>query len=99
MMGESDMNDKTNTLKAAIYGLAVGDAVGVPYEFWGRGTFECTDMIGYGTHNQPEGTWSDDTSMALATCASIKACGRVDVDDIRDRFRRWLKEGAYTPFG
>lgn len=39
------------------------------------------------------------TSMALATCASIKACGRVDVDDIRDRFRRWLKEGAYTPFG
>lgn len=90
------MNDKTNTLKAAIYGLAVGDAVGVPYEFRGRGTFECTDMIGYGTHNQPEGTWSDDTSMALATCASIKACGRVDVDDIRDRFRRWLKEGAYS---
>lgn len=56
-------------------------------------------MIGYGTHNQQEGTWSDDTSMALATCASIKVCGRVDVDDIRDRFRRWLKEGAYTPFG
>lgn len=56
MMEESDMNDKTNTLKAAIYGLAVGDAVGVPYEFRGRGTFECTDMIGYGTHNQPEGT-------------------------------------------
>ena len=93
------MNDNTNTLKSAIYGLAVGDALGVPYEFKFRGAFECTDMIGYGTHNQPEGTWSDDTSMALATCASIKACGRVDVDDIRDRFRRWLKEGAYTPFG
>ena len=66
------MNDKTNTLKSAIYGLAVGDALGVPYEFKFRGAFECTDMIGYGTHNQPEGTWSDDTSMALATCASIK---------------------------
>ena len=93
------MRDNTNTLKATIYGLAVGDAVGVLYEFRGRGTFECTDMTGYGTHDQPEGTWSDDTSMALATCTSIKACGRVDVDDIRDRFRRWLKEGAYTPFG
>ena len=99
MMGERDMNDKTNALKSAIYGLAVGDALGVPYEFKFRGAFECTDMIGYGTHNQPEGTWSDDTNMALATCASIKACGRVDVDDIRDRFRRWLKEGVYTPFG
>ena len=30
MMGESDMNDNTNTLKSAIYGLAVGDALGVP---------------------------------------------------------------------
>ncbi|MEI3329685.1 MAG: ADP-ribosylglycohydrolase family protein [Coprococcus sp.] len=97
-MAQSDMNDKTNTLKSAIYGLAVGDALSVPYEFKFRGAFECTDMIGYGTHNQPEGTWSDDTSMALATCASIKACGRVDVNDIRDRFRRWLKEGAYSPF-
>lgn len=56
------MNDKTNTLKSAIYGLAVGDALGVPYEFKSRGAFECTDMIGYGTHNQPEGTWSDDTN-------------------------------------
>ena len=88
--------NKTNTLKSAIYGIAVGDALGVPYEFKFRGAFECTDMIGYGTHNQPEGTWSDDTSMALATCASIKACGRVNVDDIRDRFRRWLKEEAYS---
>lgn len=56
MMAQSDMNDKTNTLKSAIYGLAVGDALGVPYEFKFRGAFECTDMIGYGTHNQPEET-------------------------------------------
>lgn len=34
-------------------GLAVGDALGVPYEFRARGTFECTDMIGYGTHGSP----------------------------------------------
>lgn len=38
------------TLRDCIYGLAVGDALGVPYEFRPRGTFECTDMIGYGTH-------------------------------------------------
>ena len=28
-------------------------------------------MIGYGSHNVPEGTWSDDTSMMLATIDSI----------------------------
>ena len=81
------MNEKTKTLKSAIYGLAVGDALGIPYGFKFRGTFECTDMIGYGTHNQPEGTWSDDTSMALATCASIKACGRVDKETCAGQFK------------
>lgn len=31
------MNEKTNALKSAIYGLAVGDALVVPYEFKFRG--------------------------------------------------------------
>lgn len=47
---------KAHGLRDAVWGAAVGDALGVPYEFCGRGTFECTDMIGYGTHNQPAGT-------------------------------------------
>lgn len=64
------------TLRDYVYGQAVGDALGVPYEFRARGTFECTDMVGHGSHNQPAGTWSDDTSMALATCDSIRATGR-----------------------
>ena len=85
-------------LKDAIYGLAVGDALGVPFEFKERNSFECTDMIGYGTHDQPEGTWSDDTSMTLATCMSIKNKGSVDLTDIRSQFEKWLLNNAYTPF-
>lgn len=83
-------------LKAAIYGLAVGDALGVPVEFRERGTFSITTMTGYGTYSQPAGTWSDDTSMTLATCDSIRALGRVDADDILQRFRKWLYEGEYA---
>ena len=56
----------------AILGLAIGDALGVPYEFKQRGSFICSDMVGYGTHNQPEGTWSDDTSMTIATLESAE---------------------------
>lgn len=74
------------TLRDCIYGLAVGDALGVPYEFRPRGTFKCTDMIGYGTHGQPAGTWSDDTSMTLATCDSIRELGHIDAADMRDKF-------------
>ena len=75
------------------------DALGVPCEFRARGTFECTGMAGHGSHSQPAGTWSDDTSMALATCDSIRATGRVDVRDMRERFVRWYREGAYTVSG
>lgn len=33
-----------NKLRDAIFGFAVGDALGVPYEFMKRGTFTCTDI-------------------------------------------------------
>lgn len=82
-----------------LYGAAVGDALGVPYEFKARDTFTCDGMVGFGTHGMPPGTWSDDTSMLLATFESLKVCGRVDVDDMRERFLAWIYEGAYTPDG
>lgn len=44
------------TLKDAVYGAAVGDALGVPYEFMGRGSFHATEMVGHGSHDQPAGT-------------------------------------------
>lgn len=85
-----------NKLKSAIYGLAVADAVGVPYEFKMRGAFNAIDMVGHGSHNQPKGTWSDDTSMTLATCASIKGCGCIDVSDMLAKFRAWAHKGEYA---
>ncbi len=84
-------------LRPAIYGVAVGDALGVPYEFTARGGFRCTDMVGHGSHRQPAGTWSDDTSMTLATVDSLRFNdGRVDVDDMRRRFVMWLRDGMYA---
>ncbi|MDY4041314.1 MAG: ADP-ribosylglycohydrolase family protein [Collinsella sp.] len=87
------------TLRGCVYGSAVGDALGVPFEFMGRGSFRCTDMVGYGTHGKPAGTWSDDTSMTIATCDSIRELGRIDADDMRARFERWIFDGAYTVDG
>lgn len=87
------------TLRECVFGQAVGDALGVPFEFQPRGSFTCAGMVGHGSHDQPAGTWSDDTSMALATCDSIRVCGCVDVDDMRERFVRWYREDAYTVDG
>ena len=91
--------DKNKLLKAAIYGLAVGDALGVPYEFQERGTFTVTGMESGGIHKQPRGTWSDDTGLTLATCYSIKEKGGVDLTDMMRDFRAWLWHGAFTVDG
>ena len=53
-------------INSVIFGLAIGDALGVPVEFRDRDTYHISDMVGYGTYNQPAGTWSDDTSLSLA---------------------------------
>ena len=80
--------------------FAIGDALGVPYEFQERGSFLCTDLTGYGCHHQPEGTWSDDTSMTLATLKSLKENnGKIHIEDIRKRFLSWLHENAFTANG
>ena len=90
-------NEYKTKMKDAIYGLAIGDALGVPYEFKARGSFECTEMTGYGTHDQPAGTWSDDTSMAIATAKRLKDHdGAVNIKDITDNFQRWANEKDFT---
>ncbi len=82
-----------------IMGLVVGDALGVPAEFKPRDSFEIKGMTGYGTHNQPIGTWSDDSSMTLATVESIGRLGKINPRDIMENFVRWYYNGEFTPYG
>lgn len=94
------MLEKTGVALASIvWGAAIGDALGVPFEFRARDTFECQGMVGFGTHEQPAGTWSDDTALLLATVDSVRRSGGIDADDLLLSFRRWFNEGAYTPDG
>jgi ADP-ribosyl-[dinitrogen reductase] hydrolase len=90
----------SNNILSGIMGLVVGDALGVPVEFQDRENLRLNpvkDMRGYGTYNQPPGTWSDDSSMTLALLDSLKK--GLDYEDIMDKFLSWYEEGAYTPHG
>lgn len=82
-----------------IMGLVVADALGVPVEFKKRDTFHVTDMMGYGTYNQPPGTWSDDSSLTLATLESLGRLKHIDLDDIMGNFVKWLYHNEFTPYG
>ena len=83
--------------KQILYGHAIGDALGVPVEFLPREELvsnPVTDFRGFGTHSVPAGTWSDDTSMVLATLDSL-AFG-LDYADIMAKFCSWHDDALYT---
>ena len=85
-----------------IMGVVVGDALGMPVQFLARDDVKdspVTKMEGYGTYNMPEGTWSDDSSMTLATLHSLIEKRKVDCEDIMNRFVAWDYKGEYTPYG
>ncbi|WP_407424589.1 ADP-ribosylglycohydrolase family protein [Methanobrevibacter sp.] len=85
-------------VKDGIIGLLIGDALGVPVEFEARESLKrcpIRRMEGCGTYDQPAGTWSDDTSMTLATMASIVNKKDIDYDDIMENFCKWYKREIY----
>jgi len=87
-------------IKGVIFGHAVGDALGVPVEFCTRDELEVKpvcDMEGHGTHDVPAGTWSDDTSMTLASLDSL--IKGLDYNEIMDNFASWLGDGKFTADG
>ena len=91
---------RKDKLLGGVLGLAVGDALGVPVEFVQREVLKSSpveSMEGYGSHNQPVGTWSDDTSMVLATLDSMRR--GFSTDGMMEAFSRWYDMAEYTPFG
>ena len=85
-----------------LIGFVVGDAMGVPLEFTPREELlkkPVTKMIGNGTYNLPAGTWSDDTSMMIATIDSINAKNGIDLKDIALKFSAFKNHASYTATG
>lgn len=87
-------------IHSAIIGLAVGDALGVPVEFEDRSKLAAepvTGVRGYGTYNQPPGTWSDDSSLTF--CLADSLAKGYDLADIARKFVAWRKAEIWTPHG
>lgn len=80
-----------------LLGLAIGDALGVPVEFLSRKQVRAnpvTDMSGWGTHDQPPGTWSDDSSLAF--CLAEALVEGYNLHAIAQKFIRWKFEAYWT---
>ncbi|NLY08891.1 MAG: ADP-ribosylglycohydrolase [Tissierellia bacterium] len=89
------------TVYDGILGLSVGDALGVPVEFVSREELDSNPVVGmreYGTYNKPAGTWSDDTSMTLAT-AAVLCRDDISLYAMMEEYGKWMTEGKYTSDG
>jgi ADP-ribosylglycohydrolase len=87
-------------IKGGIIGVAVGDALGVPYEFLSRDEMKerpAKSLIGYGSHYQPAGTWSDDSSLTF--CLMEGLLNGYNTKSIADKFIAWYDESYWTPHG
>lgn len=90
-----------NKIRGGLYGLLLGDAAGVPYEFnlpELLPAYHQIDMLppqGF-RKTYPEiavGTWSDDGAQALCLLASLLYCGRYDESDFVNRLCNWWQYG------
>ncbi len=89
-----------NFAKDILFGVSVGDALGVPVEFESRRALRTNPVTGmreFGTHNQPKGTWSDDSSLTF--CLAESLLEGYNLHDIANKFIKWKYEGIWTPYG
>lgn len=101
------MTPYAERIAGGIWGMLVGDALGVPYEFHPPEQlppFAELDMVppvGFRRAHAsvPPGTWSDDGAQALALLDSLLRCGRLDLDDYGRRLLAWHDDGAWAVGG
>ncbi|OPZ88624.1 MAG: ADP-ribosyl-(dinitrogen reductase) glycohydrolase [Firmicutes bacterium ADurb.Bin419] len=87
-----------------LWGLLIGDALGVPYEFNRPEDLPEPEQIEY----QPPlnfmrshsgvlpGTWSDDGAQALCLLDSLLSCGKMDINDFASRLLKWYDIGLWA---
>ena len=86
--------------KGLLFGIAIGDALGVPVEFMSRKHLQANPVIGmreYGTHHQPAGTWSDDSAMSFLLVEQL--IEGYDIERLGKKFCQWYQYNYWTPHG
>ena len=95
------MSDRAIQIEGGLWGLLVGDALGVPYEFHPAseippfGEIEMVPPESFPrsyAHIAP-GTWSDDGAQALCLMASLLECFQWSIDDFAQRLLKWSAYG------
>ena len=89
-----------NKILDGIFGLCIGDALGIPVEGKTRDYLKSNPVKNIrrcGIQKQYYGIWSDDSSLTF--CLADSLCNGFDLNDVADKFVQWLYKGLWTSFG
>jgi ADP-ribosylglycohydrolase/protein-tyrosine phosphatase len=94
-------SDLARRIAGGMWGLLIGDAAGVPYEFKSASSLPASRHIGLvppagfaRTYaHVPVGTWSDDGAQALCLAQSLLERGDLDCGDLGRRLLAWRDLG------
>ncbi|WP_164017046.1 ADP-ribosylglycohydrolase family protein [Pyxidicoccus trucidator] len=95
------MPTREERITGGVYGLLIGDALGVPYEFHSPQQIPSPEAIEFeppagfqrAHEGVPPGTWSDDGAHALCLLDSLLYQGRLDPEDLGRRLVNWYEWG------
>lgn len=94
------MNKLRDKKLGTLVGLAIGDAMGAPYEFLRKGKYTPTREYNTGgAHNVSLGEWTDDTSMALCLAQSLIDSRGFNALDQMEKYLKWYMEGYMSTRG
>ena len=97
--------DRWERIRGGLYGLLIGDALGVPYEFSSpanipeRQFIEMPPPSSFARAHRavPAGTWSDDGAQALVLLDSLVTCSSLDLKQFTNGLLAWYRSGYMTP--
>jgi ADP-ribosyl-[dinitrogen reductase] hydrolase len=89
-----------NYIKDILFGVCVGDALGVPVEFESRDFLKknpVVKMLSGGIHGQVEGVWSDDSSLTFCLAETIAEGYNINL--LAEKFIEWKYNAYWTATG
>lgn len=100
ILSKMDPETLLDKIRGTLIGIAVGDALGVPHEFYNMSKNVYTGLLHIPATFQFKrgpswtnvvGQYSDDTEMTLTNVRSVIKEGRYDVDEVIKAYMRWTK--------
>lgn len=91
-------------IQGGLWGLLVGDALGVPYEFRTAEEIPPIDKIDFEPPTDfsrtypsvPPGTWSDDGAQALCLLHSLLTNNKLEPDHLMQQILDWYENGTWA---